>query len=101
MRRLIALVSLLTVLVGFAATSYANSNAADYGPARIKLTLHQEQFLMKAVQGGSDRVVMPLTHRQQAALESNWPGWSGSILTVFPADMLDSDGTIYVIPNTY
>jgi hypothetical protein len=101
MRRLIAIATLCAVLVGFGAASFAANNPADYGPARIKLTFHQEKLLVSAVQTGSDRVVMPLTHRQQAELERDWPGWNGSILTVFPMDMLDNDGTIYVVPSTY
>jgi len=85
--------------VGIAGAAFAQPNPADYSPAKIKLTVHQEQYLMDRVMCGSDRVVLPLTHRQQSELEIAWPGWTGSVLTVFPADMLDRDGTIYVIPT--
>jgi len=99
MKRLIALVFIMCLFAGAAGSAFAETVLTPYPPAKIKLTFHQERLLMYAVQRGGDRVVLPLTHRQQYLLETSWPGWSSGMLTVFPADMLDSDGTIYVIPQ--
>ena len=99
MKRALTLLIAAAMLVSLAGAAMATPNPADYSPAKIKLTVHQERFLMETMQCGTDRILLPLTHRQQAYLEQAWPGWSGAMLTVFPADMLDSDGTIYVVPT--
>ena len=97
--RIILAIAVVFVVIGVAAGSArADVNPADHSPAKIILTLHQERLLMHAVVTHHDAVVLPLTEMQKVLLEKQWRGWSSSVLTVYPADMLDSDGSIYVVP---
>jgi hypothetical protein len=97
--RIILAIAVVFVVIGVTAVSaQAEINPADYSPAKILLTLHQERLLMHAVESHHDALVLPLTEQQKVTLEKQWRGWSSSVLTVYPADMLDSDGSIYVVP---
>lgn len=99
MRKIIISVFMLALCVSFVTPALARSNPQDFGPAKISLTVPQEKLLFQAVLAGLDSLVLPLTIDQQDNLEQAWPGWSGMVLTIYPSDMIDSDGSIYVVPN--
>jgi hypothetical protein len=99
MRTIVVSIFILTFCLGLSSTAMARSNPEDFGPAKITLTVPQEKLLFESVMAGLDNLVLPLTIDQQENLEQSWPGWHGIVLTIYPSDMIDSDGSIYVIPN--
>ncbi len=98
MNRLAALLVASMLTVGMSGQAFADTSAQNSSHTKIMLTVHQERALMDAVTQGADRMVLPLTDAQQHKLESLWPGWSSSVLTVYVADLMDNDGSIYVAP---
>lgn len=99
MKKIIITALTLACICSFAGLAAAHQNPADFAPERIRLTLPQERLLFESVNAGLDQLVLPLTLAQQEWLENAWPGWRGLILTVYPADMVDGDGSIYVVPD--
>ncbi len=99
MKKIISVALTLACICSFAGLAAADQNPAEFGPERIRLTLPQEKLLFESVNAGLDRLVMPLTLEQQDWLEQAWPGWRGMVLTIYPTDMVDGDGSIYVVPD--
>mgnify|MGYP001279896867 CR=1 FL=1 len=95
----IAAVAIFAVLVSTSGIALADTDAPNYFPTKIQLTVEQQKLVQSARDQGRNQLVLPLTFNQEDYLEAAWAGWHGGMITVYTADCHELLGEAMVVPE--
>ncbi len=95
----IAAVAIFAVLVSMSTNALADTDAPNYFPTKIQLTVEQQKLVQSAKDQGRNQLVLPLTFNQEDYLETAWAGWHSGVITVYTADCHELLGEAMVVPE--